>query len=232
MGYVRDIPIEEQARKYIPTGFAIAKQPIRCEQGTIEAGTRLYISVSSCSPEIKYDKEKNEHYFVLQAKAISDDEIVEDYFVLPCSDVDPETGKTVSVSFFRMEEWVNNNLEITDNEEALNEEHRRYINKIRGKRNEAFQVVQFLLDTEFSMPILLGFVVALFVFFFSWYMLSAYHGAVFGFIAWITSSTVDAIVRHLRLESKQEEMHNCSADIEAELFAKLMTGETLVSRKE
>ena len=231
MGYVRDIPIEEQAREYIPTGFAIAKQPIRCEKGTIEAGTRLYISLP-CFPEIKYDKEKNEHYFVLQAEAISDDEIVKDYFILPCSDVDSETGETIRVSFFRMEEWVNNNLEITDNEKALNEEHKRYVDKVIDKKNAAFQEVQFLDETEITVPLLLGFAVALFVFLFSWYMLSAYHGAFFGFIAWITSSTVDAIVRHLSLENKREEMHNCAADIDAELFTKLMTGETLVSRKE
>lgn len=137
MGYVKDVPVEEQIVKAIYCGFATANENIRCKNGVIEKGTLLFVE-----PTYSIQEVGGIWQCVCKAYVADEDDVEVVSFLLPCA----EDGRP-SVS--AAEAWVASHLTITDTEVDMTRNHREFVKKTFEKRDEYYRKLCFWDEENF-----------------------------------------------------------------------------------
>lgn len=140
MGYIKNIPIEDQIIERIPYGYAVTKTPLTCTEGIIEEKTRVFVRY--------YLANGSNYQLSVFVKSDGEEKKILEHITISCTT--PE----------EMDKWVEEHLTISENDKAETEKHKAYQHEMLQIRNRLIFDIQLGEENWLASPVITGVVTA------------------------------------------------------------------------
>lgn len=204
MGYIKNVPIEDQIIEHIPYGYAVTKTPLTCKEGIIEAKTRVFVRY--------YLTSGSNYQLSVFVRGDGEEKQILEYITVSCTT--PE----------EMDKWTEEHLIISEADKAETEKHKAYQHEMLQTRNRLIFDIQLGEENWLASPVIAGVVAAILC------GLSGYF--IFGGRAWIVHSMIGFFVamfgcfafNTVRIGNKTEKKDAISDLILDDLYSRLDRG--------